>query len=288
MRFDSSKVWPHPVLRPPKYGDDYPHAKFEVEIELLRIHKSTAIQLVVSHRLSDPTLNALLDQKKARFSVLIKSRQTQTRELLSSTTPKIECEFPAGQLAGYVEVTPFLVCTERLTDFQCNGWHSDFDGYQFDLDPGSILAEDLPKSYWIDTADEAPLGSIFAHKVDASLKEGAWDLNLHDNHVVITMCEADERLYKSARDRIGISSEGQYLMNGLYLPALLTTLHQADESAESYEDYRWFSSLNERLQSVGGYPLGNEGSNRLFDAQKLLDFPFIKMPIIAYELHEGT
>ena len=45
MRFDAGKAWPHPVLRPPSYGDDYPHAEFEVEIEIKRITGSTAIEV---------------------------------------------------------------------------------------------------------------------------------------------------------------------------------------------------------------------------------------------------
>ena len=67
MRFDPTKVWPHPVLRPQKYGDDYPRSEFEVEINLTRNRQSTAVKLEVSFELSDPTLNSLVDKEDARF-----------------------------------------------------------------------------------------------------------------------------------------------------------------------------------------------------------------------------
>ena len=56
MKFDPGKAWPHPVLRPPSYGDDYPQAEFEVEIEVKRIkgallHDSTAARVVALFQL---------------------------------------------------------------------------------------------------------------------------------------------------------------------------------------------------------------------------------------------
>ena len=185
-----------------------------------------------------------------------------------------------------MEFSPFLVCSKQLTDFYCPDWHQDFNGHTFDLSPGSVLAEDEPKKYWIDTADEAPLGSIFGHKVDSSLTQGIWDFEMSDDHVWISMCDEDDELYTKARNRIGIDSQGQYLMNGLYLPALLSVLHEADENVSDYEEFRWFSSLDERLVAVGANPIGSSGSNRLIDAQKILENPFIKMPLIADALRE--
>lgn len=52
MRFDPGKAWPHPVLRPPSYGDDYPHAEFQVEIEVLRSVTGTAVEVTAEDRKS--------------------------------------------------------------------------------------------------------------------------------------------------------------------------------------------------------------------------------------------
>ena len=54
MRFDPGKAWPHPVLGPPSYGDDYPHAEFEVEREVERAQGSTSVEVTAEFELRRP------------------------------------------------------------------------------------------------------------------------------------------------------------------------------------------------------------------------------------------
>ena len=70
MRFDPGKAWPHPVLRPSSYGDDYPRAEFEVEIEVMRVKGSTAVEVHADFELSDPGLLQLVERDKARYALL--------------------------------------------------------------------------------------------------------------------------------------------------------------------------------------------------------------------------
>ena len=282
MKFDPSKAWPHPVLRPPSFGDDYPDAEFEVEIEVKRTKKSTAVEVDVWFELSEPCLLELLAQKKARFTLLIRSRQTHFRILLESSTSSISHSFKAGTLSGRVEFSPFLICTQTLKGFYAKGWHTDFAGRKFDVAQGAVLAEDVSKDYWIDTAEEAPLGSIFGHKPRPDLGDGRWEYELSEDRVWIVMSDSDAQQYEEARKKVDNQPEGQYLMNGLYLPALISVLNEVDQNVSTYEGYRWFSSLDQRLLDIGCKPLGHNGSNRLVDAQKILDYPFPKMPIVAF------
>ena len=287
MRFDPSKAWPHPVLRPPQYGDDYPHAEFEVEIEVRRVQSSTAVEVVIEFELSDPDLFHLIEEGLAQYVLLIKASKTHFRDLIESNERAIQKVFPAGDLSGRVEFSPFVVATGELTGFRAAGWHSDFSGRTFDIGAGSVLAEDVPKDYWVDTADEAPLGSIFGHRTQPSMANGRWQCELADDRIWIEMSDADSRKYDLARNQVNHKPEGQYLMNGLYLPALVTVLNEVDRSADEYRDYRWFTFLDQRLQEVGCSPLGTINSDRLTDAQKVLDSPFPKMPIIAEAEADG-
>lgn len=97
------------------------------------------------------------------------------------------------------------------------------------------------------------------------------------------MSTADSERYTVARDSCNYQPDGQYLMNGLYLPILISVLHEVDRNVDDYADSRWFASLDERLDDVGCPRLGAGGaaSNRAVDAQKLLDAPFLRMPMIA-------
>ncbi len=281
MKFDPGKAWPHPVLRPRTYGDDYPYAEFEVEIEVNRVLGSTAVEVDAKFELSDPTLLWLVKEGTARYVLLIKASKTHLRDLIESAHPHITKRYFAGDLSGLVEFAPFLACTREIPDFRADGWHSDFLGRTFDIAAGSVLAEDVPKDYWIDTADEAPLGSIFGQKSRPGLLDGRWEYELATDRIWIVMSNADSRLYGAARDRVNAQPEGQYLMNGLYLPALVAVLNEVDRTVDEYRDYRWFAFLDQRLVEVGCNPLGSANANRLIDAQKVLDSPFRKMPVIA-------
>lgn len=281
MRFDPGKAWPHPVLRPSTYGDDYPRAEFEVEIEVKRVQGSTAIEVLADFELSDPSLLQLVKHSKAQFVLLIKAPKTHFRQLVRAEQQRIRQSYSTGELSGRVEFLPFLVCTQNLSSFRADGWHTDFDGRAFDIAAGAVLAEDVSKEYWIDTADEAPLGSIFGHKCRSNISDGRWEYELEEDRVWIVMSNADGVLYEAARENANNQPDGQYLMNGIYLPALVAILNEVDGNVDDYSHCRWFASLDQRLEAVKCSPLGNAGANRLLDAQALLDFPFPRMPIIV-------
>ena len=281
MRFDPGKAWPHPVLRPPSYGDDYPRAEFEVEIDVQRAEGSTSIEITAEFELSDPDLLRLVEEGVAQYVLLIRASKTHFREMISSGVQHMEARFSGGELSGRVEFVPFLISTGQLQGFRAEGWHPDFSGRTFDISPGSVLAEDVPKDYWVDTADEAPLGSIFEHRLDSTLPDGRWELDLAGDRVGIVMSKSDAQKYTDARKQVNNRPESQYLMNGLYLPALIAVLNEADGNADDYSDYRWFASLDHRLATVECKRLGDTNTSRWADAQKILEMPFTKMPLIV-------
>ena len=72
-----------------------------------------------------------------------------------------------------------------------------------------------------------------------------------------------------------------YIMNAVYLPALVHVLQEADhDDDEDYSDCRWYRSLDTRLEDCERPQLG-KGQDRLDDAQRLLDQPFARLPLLA-------
>ena len=281
MIFDAGKAWPHPVLRPRSFGDDYPHAEFEVEIEVKCVKRSTEVEVNVDFELSDPDLLQLVEDRAARYVLLIKAPKTHFRECIQSDNPRVEHMYSAGTLTGKVEISPFLICTRDLSDFAARGWHPDFDSRTFNITTGAVLAEDVPKYCWIDTAGERPIDSIFRLSPSPKHPDGHWKYLLEEDRVWIVMSTDDAKRLNSARNQLPNQPEGYYLINGLYLPALLAVLTEVDQHPDEYQECQWFASLDQRLEQVGCKPVGSEGANRVVDAQKVFDFPFTKMPLIA-------
>lgn len=279
MKIDPGKGWPHPVLRPPEYGDDYPRAEFEVDIERKLAPGSVAVDVTAVFELSDPDLLGLVSSGAAEYVLLVKSPKTHFRKELRSNKPVLQESFK-GELSGRVEFSPFLVCIESRNDFVAKGWHSDFAGLAFDLAPGFVLAEDRPKECWIDAAEEAPIGTIF-EQLPGGKRDGYWECILDGDRVRILLSDADSRRFRIAREQVNDTPDAQYLMNGLFLPVLIHVLSEADKNETAYAEYRWFDALNNRLDAVGCKSLGADSADRSVDAQKVLEYPFVKMPMVA-------
>ena len=279
MKFDPSWAWPHPVLRPPEYGDDYPNAEFQVDVNCERTRGGVAARVVAEFELSEPDLLTLVGNQSAAYVLLVKSPKTHFRREYILPEPTLDKKF-TGELSGRVEFSSFLVCVKKLDGFTSKGWHPDFSGLQFDLLPRAVLAVDKPKEYWVDAADEAPIGAIFEHQ-KIQRKDGQWECNLDNNRVQICLSEKDSDRFTSTRERVASSPDPYYLMNGLYLPVLIHVLNLADKHPEVYEEYRWYSSLNSRLEEVGCKLIGAQNSDRASDAQRVLESPFRYMPIFS-------
>lgn len=280
MKFDVAKVWPHPVLRPPGHGDDYPDADFEVDIDVSLTNGSTTVKADVVFQLSEPDMCSLIEGGNADYVLLVKASRTHFRRAIASGGKSEICElFPVGALAGRVSFSPFVICRKRLVSYRSRSWHSDFGDRTYCIHPGAVLAEDVPKEYWVDTADERPLGSIFGHKERADVDTGYWKVEFGRKRIWIVMSGNDSARYRDARARINDTAHAQYLMNGLYLPALVSVLKAVDDDIDAYHDSRWFASLNNRLEAVGCAKLGSENADRLVDAQRVLEAPVFKMPL---------
>lgn len=281
MRFDLSKSYPHPVLRPG--SSDYPQAEFQVELELDRLRDGTALRVRGAFDLSDPELLALVDAGKANYVLRVLASKTHFRTAITGSDRIIEQTFADGQIHGLLVLSPFLVCTTRLPRFSVFGWHRDYASLCFDVEAGSVLAEDEPKEYWIDTAEEAAVGSIFTvHPSDHNPPAtGTWRCRLHEPKVVLEMPRVDYERFTLARARLNGTVDAAYLMNGVYLPALIWVLQEADGNQEQYSDLRWYRALDERLHEVDRPRLGAEGADRLNDAQVLLRSPFGRLPLLS-------
>ncbi len=280
MRFDRGKAWPHPVLRPPGHGDDYPEAAFEVDISCIRSTSGLAVNVEATFSLSDPYLLNLVERNDAEYVLLVRSPSTYFRRELNSATPEILMGF-SGELAGRVTLSPFLVATRTINPFRADGWHEDFRGQSYALPAGAVLAVDIPKEYWIDTVDQAPYGAAMQVVEEPRQQDGRWQLQLSSSRIQIQLSSPDYQRFELARSKSNGTLEGHYLMNGLYLPAIIATLHEADQNPDDYAEYRWYTVLNDRLQDLGCSPIGGENvKSRAVDAQKVFDSPFTKMPII--------
>lgn len=279
MKFDDAKSFPHPVLRP--RSTDYERVEFQVQVKVERIEGTTAVRVGAEFTMSDPDLLSLVERKAARYSLVLRCPTTNFRRDLSSPTPHVEREFSHGILAGELETTPFCVAVRPIPAFRAASWNADYDGLEFDLPEGAVLAMDDSVTRWVDTADEGHIGTIFKLVPYEPAVRGQWSCEPTEERVEIRMHPEDCRRFLEARKRVGSSSDRYYLMNGVYLPALLHLLEVADAEPDEHESKRWYARLEARLEKLNCEPIGSESAERLKDAQAILESPFRGLPLLG-------
>ena len=276
--FDPQKSYPYPVLRP--QSDDYPKAEFEVTLNVERIQDTTAFTVEADFMLSDPDLLKLVEQGSARYVLQVRSPKTYYRAAFSASQNRIKEDFEHGLVEGRTEFSPFLVATDDIHAFRASGWHEDYDGMRFDIATGSVLAVDQHVEYTIDTTEELRLGSIFELVETNKLSDGMWRIDHANDRVRIELSPPDYARFTAARENVNNQPESAYIMNSVYLPALIYLLQDSDKDGDELSDRRWFRAVNARLEEKKLPLLGNE-SNRVIDAQHLLDYPFTKLPLLG-------
>ena len=278
MRFDPAKSFPHPVLR--EGSSDYEGVEFQVSVDLERTEQTTAVALEAVFDLSDPDLLELVRREKAEYALLVVSPYTRLRKELRSGSDTLKETFEDGELGGEVELRPFLLATADIPGFQAEHWNRDYAGRRFNIRSGAVLATDTPYRSWVDVEDEGPIGSMFQLAVDEALEEGTWDVGLDSDRIQILVTSSDSKLLEMVRAKAKTASDWSYLMNGLYLPALIYALAEAGRSdaERTYGDRRWYSSLQVRLEQIEAPSLeSSETADRARDAQRLLGLPFSEL-----------
>lgn len=292
MKFDPAKSFPHPVLRPG--SSDYLKAEFEVGITVQRAEKTTALRVSADFKLSDPDLGALVRSQRAHFLLVVRCSRTNFRAVYRAydecqseanlASGALRAEFADGEVASSVEVTPFCVAACALPKFHARNWNKDYRGLRFDLPDGAVLAMDAPEAYWVDTADESPISTMFRLAKNLDAEQGLWSCVPTEERVELRMHPEDHRRFIEARRRVGTSPEDSDLMNSVYLPALLHLLVLMDADRSEYESHRWFATVETRLNELDGCrPIGEPGADRLVDAQRILDAPFRRLPVLREE-----
>ncbi|MDE0690814.1 MAG: hypothetical protein OXI55_01065 [Gammaproteobacteria bacterium] len=283
MNFVSSKSWPWPVLR--AGSSDYERCEFQVEVDAESQERSTEVTFVADFDLSDEAILQLIESGRASYAMLVSCPSTHFRKLIPSRTPSIEWVAENGLLGDKVEVKAYVIATETVEEFVSRNWHEDYEGRTYSLSPGSVLAMEPPDVFWIRPSEELTPESVFRTSYNEEQPPNEWRCSISGDKVTIVFSREDYDRFREARRRADVSGTKAYIMNSVYLPALAWVLAEADKGpSEDYEEFRWYSALQEALARCELRAIGDGDENdRLEDAQKILNDPFGELPFLAVE-----
>lgn len=271
MKFNSVS-FPHPVLS--VYGDDI-KSKVALNPAVPVITSNVdAYSVIVNCEHDNADLAALVNSGQAEYFCEATCTNTLYREIVTGVTNELKLEIPKKKVKGKVSFTCVLVAKSPITNYQNSKSHPDYNGYNFEIDTGDVLAFFGEFSFNADINYEKL-------KAVSSFMEVVKNDDLQFTNVDLSKSKIQVQLPKEDYDRYAndsISKEQKFapvFHSSIVLNALLIALY-------SFETYRektnWARAIEYRLREKEFEGISIKDKENIPEiAQRLLGNPFRRL-----------
>ncbi len=264
--------FPHPVLG---IAND-----FSSEVKMIDANDITIIpsnhsyRIKVEYSLDDDEVKQIIRQGKAEFICEATCSNTLYREVVLSEKSNVEFEIPRKRVKGRVEFLCLLVAKQNITSYSNASFHSDYNGFLFDIEQGDVLAYFGNFSFNADIKYEK-LKAVSSFMEIVPNEELTYTyVDLKKNKIEIQLPIETYKLYQSDF----ICQEVKFapiFHSSIVLNALLTALYNFEE----HKNYLWAKAIDYRLNYEKQFKDVNfdDKENIPEIAQMLLGNPFKRL-----------
>ncbi|HCT64535.1 MAG TPA: hypothetical protein DIC60_04610 [Lachnospiraceae bacterium] len=235
------RLYPHPVLW--DKNDDYIDSSFDCEIELTREIKKFVLQ--ANFNLRNIELEKLIKNGQAEYILHIESPASSYRLIEKSQGNKKIIKLADEHLLGKISICPFIVTKEHVIDFTNSNLNEDYNGVNFNLCKGTILAIGTQQIFKVDKENEdlSQVPSIFTVYKKETIEEMPVEIELNDNKIRIGLNITDYENYF-----LNVQNKASVINAFLIYPTLIFAFERIKESFDEYTDYRWFKALEKMFK----------------------------------------
>ncbi|MFZ3011404.1 MAG: hypothetical protein WA060_00160 [Minisyncoccia bacterium] len=253
--------YPYPVLG----NDDDVEGKLDASFK--HMLKRDNIILKSRFSLKNKTLEKLIKEKKAIYTVEVECPSTFFRKLFSTFEPEADFVLPSTIVREHVSVGFFIRATDNIPKYEIVGCHSDYKGFKFDVGPGDVLALGGFTSF-IAEKDFDPMqpavSSLIAIK-QGNNDTGPMEIDYSQDKIFIKLSHKDHKNYSQIKGQATIAG---VLHSSIVLPVLTDAIRLVNENNEETQDRHWFRRLEVILRQQ---ELSDE--DPLISSQKILRSP---------------
>ncbi len=228
--------------------------------------------ITLSLNTRNPYINNLIKEGKALYACEVECRKTFFRECFTSTENTFTLRFPRKSVSGSIVLTPTVVATQTIENYENPGVHEDYEGVTFNIDPGDLLCVFNQLDYFAEIQfDKLKAVSTFITILKTDKPLSYIDLDKPKIHLYLP-----EKLHSMYRSRICNQSQ---FVSSLHASLALNTLVYALTQIERYTDTKWAQTIKYRLTTEDAF---NEldvtnPSDAIRIAQLLLGDPYERM-----------
>lgn len=231
-------------------------------------------EVKVKYTFDDEVLKRMVQDGKAEFICEATCSNTLYREIIRSEKSKIGFEIPRKQVKGKVEFVCLLVAKENIESYSNANFHSDYNGFSFEIEQGEVLAYFGDFSFNADIKYEKLKAVSSFMEIVPNEELTYTHVDLKKNKIEVQLPIETYKLYQSDF----ISQEVKFapvFHSSIVLNALLTALYNFEE----HKDYLWAKVIDYRLKNEKQFKDINfdEKENIPEIAQMLLGNPFKRL-----------
>jgi|SRR5690606_27175652 len=268
MKFNNIS-FPHPVLG----IDDTVSGNIDFSYEVLS--EKDTYRIMFELKQSNNSINQLLKENKAEYFCEVTCTNTLYREIFTSSDNNIAFELPKKHVKGKVEFTCLLVSKTTIPHYINPDAHSDYDGFDFDIEKGDVLAVFGKFSFNADIRYERlkAVSQILVVKPRTDDFD-VINVNLEEPKITVEIPEEDYENFAS-----NYADDKKYdpiFHSSIVLNALLIALY----NIKNYKDKFWAEAIIYRIDNEKDTFQGlgiDEPENVPEIAQRLLGKPFSRL-----------
>lgn len=216
-------------------------------------------------------IQKLIDEGKAEFSCEYDCARTMMRHCQVSSEPHFSVTIPRHDVYGRLNFNCFVSVKESIKGYTNKGFNSDYDGYDFDMDPGDILVSFPQFHYDADIKyDKLQAAGSFMQIRESSLHEEVF-FDISGNKIEILLPPTHYQLYCNPL----VKGAAEIIHSSLVLNALTYALL----NIEDHDQTTWAKTIYYRLGNEEGFSVSElqDVSKVPGIAQRLLKDPYLRL-----------
>ncbi len=256
--------FPHPVL----ISDDGEiPGNFEIDLEY---SLGDNIELAASVDIENNYLMNLIDSGRASICMEVDCKATVFKKLFKFNQSEFSKKIDHSLLAGKVKVGLFVLVEERIDNYTPDHMHEDYEGFEFSVDKGDILAYGDNFSF-LAVKDEkklsAPESLIKVRKGDK--REDHMKVVLQNDIIEVFLSKKDFEEHGKIQNSSRKMAE--MFHSAIVLPALVYAINISMRAGEDFEGVDWYEIIKHRVENE--MEESWDESNVMEIAQNLLESP---------------
>ena len=214
------------------------------ETPILEVNPNETFEhkFVITLETNNKYIDELIKKGCAVYACEIECRKTFYRTCFTSNQSSFEVRFPRKAVSGEIIITPTVVAKSQIYNYINPGFHEDYKGYFFNIEPGDLLCVFQQQLFSAEIEyDKLKAVSTFITILKTDKAVSYIDLDKPKIHLYLP-----EELYRQYRTRISHQSEfNSPIHASLALNALLYGILQY----EQYSDKKWALTIKYRINS---------------------------------------